>query len=179
MLRILSLKMALMEASWKTQLCLKTRKLEPKAPSRIVTGKGEIARAHKDQPTACPHPIHAWISKTALEGVDTVSWCLLSCQLALGTDAELWTEGRARSKATQSDHCSHPGEYRQLTQEQGRIHGHSKLEDIKLTLPGTAGALADGLPGTWACLRAQSMCKVQQRPPEAPYRPREAGPGRG
>lgn len=45
MLRILSLKMALTEASLKTQLCLKTRKLEPKAHSRIVTGKGKIDKS--------------------------------------------------------------------------------------------------------------------------------------
>ena len=71
MLRILSLKMALTEASWKTQVCLKTRKLEPKVPSRIVTGKGQIDRAEhrvhlKDQATELPHPIHTWVSKTPL-----------------------------------------------------------------------------------------------------------------
>lgn len=79
MSRTLSLKMALTEASWKTQLCLKT-KLEPKARSTLVTGKGEIDRA-EHRPTSrtnqqLPHPIHTWIFKTPLWVVDTASLML-------------------------------------------------------------------------------------------------------
>lgn len=96
MLRILSLKMALTEASWKTQPCLKTRKLEPKGHSRIVTGKGKKLITAQG-PANRASPSHSYLDlRDTIGVVDTALCCLQGWQSALRTKAMAGrNEGRA------------------------------------------------------------------------------------